>query len=277
MAATTIEIMDPTLFAMMNDPDYKWGNYLVDNVPIYSRRATAGAASAAPEAPKPVVSEPVVAAAPKPVVSEPVVVEAPKASIPALVMRKDIWEHFPVHIEYINSDKSGCELWSVTWHRKRCATETLDVEALMTALEASPSWRVQDPRHSHEICVLQMMNRHSRAAAPAAAAVAPAAAPVEDGWTRVASTARTATKKVYLACINDIIKEFPAVRWNNVTRPPMTARRGDIMSIVPNGKMSNQANPKAYIQHLLAALQESTSWRVLRAETPAEICRLEMA
>lgn len=255
--ATTIEIMDPAFFALMNNPDFKWGNYLVENIPTsVPALASAGAASVAAVAAAVEVVE-----APAP--------EVVTTAVPALVMRKDIWEHFPVHVEYINTDASGCECWSVTWHRKRCATETCDMELLMEALYASPSWIVQDARHSHEICVLQMVNR-SRRASPV-----PAAAPVEDGWTHVAST-KAAPKAAYLARVNDIVREFPAVSWNNVMRPGMSARRGDILSIFGNSKMRDQANPTGYTHRLLTALRESTSWRVLRPEG-REICRLEIA
>lgn len=253
MATLSFEpIMLPALYAQMNDPSFLWGDYLVDDVaPVYTNTSAAAASA-------------VVAALPE-------VVEV-IAAAPALVMRKDIWERFPVHVEYINTDVNGFECWSVAWHRKRCATEICDVETLMEALYTSPSWVVHEARHSNEICVLQMMNRSRRS--PAAS---PKASPkAEDGWTQVVSAAKPVQRTIYLERVNDIVREFSAVSWNNLTRPGMSARRGDVLAIIGNGKMRDQANPAGYVQRLLAALHESTSWRVLRPEG-REICCLEMA
>ena len=71
---------------------------------------------------------------------------------PELLLRKDIWEHFPVTLIPLGKDAGGAERHSVQWHRVKLAQsrESSDFDEdvalierrLFKALEASSKWDV---------------------------------------------------------------------------------------------------------------------------------------
>jgi len=219
---------------------------------------------------------------------------------PVLKLRKDIWENFPVMCQPLGRGSDGAERHAIVWHRKNFADwraecddffEAMDYEEITTyrlfkCLEASKHWTVEPAQTSQQICVIRMNFTEEAVSAEATPAPTPAPAPTkpapaeESGWSTVSTVARKPVPSdlPILTRINDITAEFPIV-WNNESRPKMSARPGDIISLsVFNRKLREMppAAAEACLDRLMRALRASSSWRVIRGQG-SEFCRLEMA
>lgn len=224
---------------------------------------------------------------------------------PVLKLRKDIWENFPVQCQPLGRGSDGAERHAIVWHRKNFSEwreacedyfEAMDYEEitlyrLFKCLEASKHWTVEPAMTSQQICVIRM----NFSEAPAAAAVAEtvvetvvdsapvvakpvAAIEAASGWSTVSHKPSAAADVPVLTRINDITAQFPVV-WNNETRPKMSARPGDIISISVFNRKLREMSPsaaEACLDRLMRALRASPAWRVIRGHG-SEFCRLEMA
>ena len=205
---------------------------------------------------------------------------------PDLVMRKDIWENFPVTLVPLGRDETGAERHSVQWHRKnliegRDETDFFEhVERterrLLKALNASSKWDVLDSETEEwftpgkdleelrkEICIIRMI--FLPASTEATEVAEPEAEP-------------SSGPKPMLKKLNDIKLYFPVV-WH--MQPP-SAGGHPIYSLEIHGKQARDrglgAGDMATMKSdLLAALRQSTAWRVLAGTKPTEVCRLELA
>lgn len=263
MSASTDTPLYDEQFARMSDPTFAWGDEV---------------------------------APPLPTLSELILpLPDPDADwvCPKLVLRKDIWTHFPVTLIPKGVDAGGAERHSVQWHRDRLAESRTssdfdeDVEIierrLLKALEASSKWDVLPAEQrgyvtivaetalagaltaQKEICILRMNFVPDAPAAPAPAST--------DGWQQVGAAAQaTAGPKPELKRLNDIKTHFHAT-WNNV-------RTGNpkIYAISVHNKNAQAAglDVKQHGADLLAALKLSASWRVLPSETKGDLCNIEL-
>jgi hypothetical protein len=224
---------------------------------------------------------------------------------PVLRLRKDIWENFPVIVNPLGAGSDGAERHAICWHRRNFEEwrntrtsdgyEAMDYESitehrLITCLEASKSWTVEDPVADGQLCVIRMnfvpKTESAEEEATAAPAVAPAAA--EDGWTTVgggsAAAAAPAPRSTapLLTRLNDIKIHFPVV-WHKIedarTRTAVYALEIFGKKIVEMSRASGKTADavRAEVEaNLMTALRASPAWRVLRSEG-REFCRLEMA
>jgi hypothetical protein len=227
-------------------------------------------------------------------------------SVPALKLRRDIWDHFPVTVVPLGSGEDGAERHAIVWHRKNLAMwraersedmhewmhyDAIQERRLLKALRASPRWTVEPAQTPDQICVIRMNFVVSRggasddeeecaatptsspvltAAAPAmpAAAAGGAGAAAAEEWTTVKKGATP-----LLLRLNDIKERYPVV-WSEV--PSLT--RAKVYAIEIFGKRARELGldiPKT-TESLLRALKASPSWRVLRPEGGREVCRIEM-
>jgi len=272
MSADTDTPLFNEIFARMNDPSFSWGDE----------------ALAAPAAPAP---------APLPTLSElgclPVPDDDAGWMCPELVLRKDIWTHFPVTLIPLGKDAGGAERHSVQWHRVKLAQsrESSDFDEdvatierrLLKALEASPKWDVlpaeqrgyvtivpETPQTGEltarkEICILRMNFVPEPPSEPAAT-------PTADGWQQVGTAHPTAGPKPELSCLNDINRHFHVV-WDNKTtgNPKLYGITIHNMKVKTAG-----LDVKQHGADLMEALKLSASWRVLPAVIKGELCRIEM-
>ena len=211
---------------------------------------------------------------------------------PELILRKDIWEHFPVTLIPLGKDAGGAERHSVQWHRVKLAQSRTSSDfnedvamierRLLKALEASPKWDVlpaeqrgyvtivpETPQTgeltaTREICILRMNFVPD-------APVEPIAAESPDGWQQVGA-APTAGPKPELKRLNDIKTHFHAC-WSN-----KTTGNSNVHAISVHTKNTQAAglDVKQHGADLLEALKLSASWRVLPAAVKGELCRIEL-
>jgi len=253
------------IFARMNDPSFCWGDE----------------ALAAPAAP-----------ASLPTLSELGCLPLPDDDAgwmcPELVLRKDIWEHFPVTLIPLGKDAGGAERHSVQWHRVKLSQSRTSSDfdediatierRLLKALEASSKWDVlpaeqsgyvtivPETRHTgeiiarKEICILRMNFVPETAAEPAT-----------DGWQQVGS-APTAGPKPELKRLNDIKTHFHACWSNKTTQNPNV----HAISVHTKNAQAAGLDVNQHGADLLAALKLSSSWRVLPALLKGELCRIEL-
>jgi hypothetical protein len=255
----------------MNDPSFSWGDEVLLN-------------PAAP-APLPTLSE--LGCLPMP---------DPDADwdCPELLLRKDIWEHFPVTLIPLGKDAGGAERHSVQWHRVKLAQsrESSDFDEdiatierrLLKALEASSKWDVlpaeqrgyvtivpETPQTGEitaakEICILRMNFVPEPPAEPAAAE------PATDGWQQVGDKPATAGPKPELKRLNDIKTHFHACWSNKTTQNPNV----HAISVHTKNAVAAGLDVKQHGADLLEALKLSNSWRVLPAVLKGELCRIEL-
>ena len=270
MSADTDTLLFDELFARMNDPSFCWGDEALLNPP---------------------------APAPLPTLSELGCLPLPDPDAgwdcPELLLRKDIWTHFPVTLIPLGKDAGGAERHSVQWHRVKLAQsrESSDFDEdvatierrLLKALEASSKWDVlpseqrgyvtivpETPQTGEltakrEICILRM---NFVPDAPSE----PAATPTADGWQQVGAAQPTAGPKPELKRLNDIKTHFHACWSNKTTQNP------NVLAISVHTKNAQAAglDVKQHGADLLEALKLSASWRVLPAVIKGELCRIEM-
>ena len=172
-----------------------------------------------------------------------------------LKTRKDIWKAFPVKLIPLRTDVDGAERHAVAWDYARFTYnrglreyENSTRERLLNALKASTKWVVETTTSRYCICVIRMVFHGYRP---------------EEG-----STAIT------LNALADIYKFFPVVVY---------VLNGGLYSIELHGKrMEKLSEIKGYDtseeirSELLHALKDSSSWHVLPARLPCEVCRIEM-
>ena len=211
--------------------------------------------------------------------------------IPDLVLRKDIWENFPVTLIPLGKDATGAERHSVQWHIKNLVAGRDETDfqeyverterRLLKALNASAKWDVLDSETEEwftpsknlqeirkEICILRMVFLLSEETASAASA----ASVVSESVTIIAEPSEG--PKPALKKLNDIKFYFPVV-WH-----PQPAEGGHpIYSLEIHGKQAKDRGLEmgALKADLLAALRQSTAWRVLASRKPTEVCCLELA
>lgn len=218
--------------------------------------------------------------------------------IPDLVMRKDIWENFPVTLIPLGKDESGAERHSVQWHRKNLLAGRNETDffehverterRLLKALNASSKWDVLDSEAEEwftpgkdleelrkEICIIRMVFLPSIAMVSEVSSVAEVA---EAEAEPEPEAEPSSGPKPMLKKLNDIKLYFPVV-WHS--QPP-SASGHPIYSLEIHGKQARDrglgAGDIAAIKpDLMAALRQSTAWRVLAGNNPKEVCRLELA
>jgi hypothetical protein len=218
---------------------------------------------------------------------------------PELRLRKDIWENFPVEVKPLGAGEDGAERHAIIWHRKNladwresrtsCFEEADNYEScceyrLMKCLFANPRWTVEKPINTNQICVIRMNFENTTAvptklateSLPIANEEVPSKVDVEEWITvRRSNVGNVPT----LLRLNDIKNNFPVV-WHNIE----TFNGTTVYALEFHGKklrdMSVAANRDVTEEtraNLINALKASTAWRVLRSETPRELCRIEMA
>jgi hypothetical protein len=204
--------------------------------------------------------------------------------IPDLVMRKDIWTNFPVTLIPLGKDESGAERHSVQWHRKNLVDGRDEADFneyverterhLLKALNASSKWDVLDSETEEwfvpgkdlgeirkEICIIRMIFLPSTAEAV-----------MEPEATEVSEPSHG--PKPVLKKLNDIKLYFPVV-WHS--QPPEAGH--PIYALEIHGKQARDRglDMATLKPDLMAALRQSTAWRVLAGNKPTEVCRLELA
>jgi hypothetical protein len=275
MSADTDTPLFDELFARMNDPSFCWGDEALLAAPT--------------PAPLPTLSE---------LGCLPLPDDDADWECPELVLRKDIWTHFPVTLIPLGKDAGGAERHSVQWHRVKLAQsrtssdfdeDIMTIERrLLKALEASSKWDVLPAETrgyvtivpetpltgeltaAREICILRMNFAPEPPAAPATVAEG-------DGWVQVGDKPATAGPKPELKRLNDINRHFHVV-WDNKTtgNPKLYGITIHNMKVKTAG-----LDVKQHGADLLEALKLSSKlpdapWRVLPAVLKGELCRIEL-
>ena len=271
MSADTDTPLFDELFARMNDPSFCWGDEALLATPT--------------PAPLPTLSE---------LGCLPLPDDDADWECPELVLRKDIWTHFPVTLIPLGKDAGGAERHSVQWHRVKLAQsrESSDFDEdiatierrLLKALEASFKWDVLPAETrgyvtivpetpltgeitaQREICILRMNF------VPELPPVAAAAEPATDGWVQVGDKPATAGPKPELKRLNDIKTHFHACWSNKTTQNPNV----HAISVHTKNAQAAGLDVKQHGADLLEALKLSNSWRVLPAVLKGELCRIEL-
>ena len=273
MSADTDTPLFDELFARMNDPSFCWGDEAL-------------------------LATPTPTPAPLPTLSElgclPLPDDDADWECPELLLRKDIWTHFPVTLIPLGKDAGGAERHSVQWHRVKLAQsrESSDFDEdiatierrLLKALEASFKWDVLPAETrgyvtivpetpltgeitaQREICILRMNF------VPELPPVAAAAEPATDGWVQVGDKPATAGPKPELKRLNDIKTHFHACWSNKTTQNPNV----HAISVHTKNAQAAGLDVKQHGADLLEALKLSNSWRVLPAAVKGELCRIEL-
>ena len=285
MIVTTVDFMADALYNAMSDGKLAWGDLMAEY-------EAAGGKMKPKKVDKP----------------EPLP-EDWDLEFPVLKLRKDIWENFPVQCQPLGRGSDGAERHAIVWHRKNFSDwreacedyfEAMDYEEitlyrLFKCLEASKHWTVEPAMTSQQICVIRMNFSETPVVTEASVAETPvpagASAPIKPvvseapkleaaaGWSTVGARKPSAAADApVLTRINDITAQFPVV-WNNESRPKMSARPGDIISISVFNKKLREMPPaaaEACLDRLMRALRASPAWRVIRG-MGSEFCRLEMS
>jgi len=263
MSADTDTPLFNELFARMNDPSFCWGDE---------------ALLTAPQPTLPTLSE---------LGCLPVPDDDADWMCPELVLRKDIWMHFPVSLSPLGKDAGGAERHSVLWHRVKLAQSRTSSDfdedvatierRLLKALMASSKWDVlpaeqrgyvtivpETPRTGEltarrEICILRMNF------VPEAPAAEPTAV---DGWVQVGA-APAPGPAIELRRLNDL-RDIHCV-WK-------TLDGGKIYSVQIHEKNTKAAglDVAKHTANVFAALKQSSAWRVLPKTHDKELCRIEL-
>ena len=206
--------------------------------------------------------------------------------IPTLNLRKDIWTHFPVVCVPLGKNADGAELHAIQWHNKNLAAwreerttdffEAMDYKEiteyrLMKALQHSTKWVVESAKTAEQICVIRMTfvveDEHHDAESVVSAVESESESDSEDEWITDTKKTPAATKLPALHKLNDIKIYYPVV-WRSLGN--------GVYAIELFGKKIRELglNATKVAEDLMAALKMSSAWRVLRAEAPAEFCRI---
>lgn len=202
---------------------------------------------------------------------------------PDLVLRKDIWTHFPVTLVPLGTDAGGAERHSVQWHRDRLKLERRssdfdeDIDQverrLLKALNASTKWDVLGAETrgfvtvvpettalgaitaAREICIIRM-HFSSNEAAPAAVAAVAAAAP---------------GPAIELRRLNDLRDVHCCWKEQQSAGPKIFS-----VSVHERNTRSAGLDVTQHSANILAALKLSPAWRVLPKTHERELCLIEM-
>lgn len=217
--------------------------------------------------------------------------------MPALKLRKDIWENFPVVVNKIFS-KDSKDRYAIQWHRKNFNEwreevdnylDYIDYEVdterrLFKALAASPYWTVEAGQTAQDLCVIAMNFAEEKYEATKifpskeveddkteTASVASAASA---GWVTVGKTKEVEHQKPVLRRLNDIKAAYPVV-WSEVNTGNPKAK---VYAIQLFNKALKERNLNAVTvkAELLAALKLSPSWTVLKSVDSRDVCQISM-
>jgi hypothetical protein len=214
--------------------------------------------------------------------------------MPALRLRKHIWENFPVNVVPIQS-KDNRECYAIQWHRKKFQEardacehgwEYMDFEDdtyrhLMKALSASRYWTVEEAVGEEDLCTIAMnFQEESEAVTKKVAFTLPSTKETDSdaesvqsaGWEKVTIKKSATPALPMLRRLNDIKAHFPAI-WNEVQGCKSTTYALEIFGKKVKEQGLDMAKVKA---DLLAALKASRSWTVLPATNPRHLCLLQM-
>ncbi len=224
--------------------------------------------------------------------------------MPALRLRKHIWENFPVNVVPIQS-KDSRERYAVQWHRMKFQEareacehgwQYMDFEEdtyrrLIKALSASRFWTVEEAVGDYDLCTIAM-NFQEDAEKPMKSvaftlpsreendtdSVVSSASTASSGWEKVPIKsaapphAAPAPAIPVLRRLNDIKTYFPVI-WNEVQGCKTTTYAVEIFGKKVKEQGLNMAKVKS---DLLAALNASRSWTVLPATNERQVCLLKM-
>jgi hypothetical protein len=222
--------------------------------------------------------------------------------MPRMVLRKDIFNNFPVVVRQINTRDghyNGREVYAVEWHRDNFTQqrnnsdnwcdyddfEETQERRLFKALNMSRNWTVE-PAQGNELCRIVMVENEAPKAPkvvtqeydsvyggfPPAGRFKTAdkdAAPStvqNDGWTKVA-TKNSYTGPV-LTRLTDIKAHFPTAFWNKV--------EGANVATYNIGLLRKTANLSKAKASLLDALKNSAFWKVVEYQDDNHCCRIVM-
>ena len=176
--------------------------------------------------------------------------------VPILKTRKDVWKAFPVKLIPLRTDMDGAERHAVAWDYARFTSnmgsqgyEKSMRGSLLNALKASTKWVVETTVSRYCICVIRMVFHGYR--------------PEEETKANRAST---------LNALTDIYKFFPAVVYalkSGVYSIELHSKRMEKLSEIKGYDTSEEVRSE-----LVEALKNSSSWRVLPAKLPCEVCRI---
>ena len=183
--------------------------------------------------------------------------------IPTLVLRKDIWTHFPVVVNALCT-VNHVKRFAVCWHRSKLLEwrarhnedpaswkdyEFIQEFILMKALRASPSWTVTPAESPDQICVIEM--RAAKELPFKVSNMVEKSLPV-------------------LLRLNDIKTYFPVV-WHKVE-----GENAYDIGIHSKKLQLTGISAETMKANLLEALKVSTAWKVAPATAP-NVCRIYLA
>ncbi len=218
-------------------------------------------------------------------------------SVPNLKLRKDIWETFPVVLTPIN-DGNGTDRYAITWHiqhlddwrddpdRALSFNEHVDYESfseyklLYSLCKHSKQYVVEKPRSEDQIAVIAMVHRGGpRNGNNGTRRVNKRNASRNNrGNNRNRNTRKVNRRNVpVLKSLNDIKALFPVV-WHEVDGKAGTktyALEFHKKNLQQMAQSTGKSVPEI-TKALMAALEASTFWHVLKPVDGSSICRLEM-
>ena len=230
-------------------------------------------------------------------------------SVPDITLRKGIWENFPVSLVPI-VDGDGTDRYAVVWHRKnleewaRLRAETFDEyqeydgwcewRLRFSLNHYSHKYAIEEPRDSSMIMVIAMVHPKVSSDSESDISVSSASSTASEEETASASEEETASADANawltvkpakfadlpkLTRLNDIKNNFPVV-WHETQ-----GKCGKKLYVVElfGKKIKELSLAAGYDKtedisgRLIASLKASKAWRVSRAESPREFCRLELS
>ena len=258
MSADTETPLFNELYARMNDPSFCWGDEALLATPK----------------PLPTLSE---------LGCLPLPDDDAGWMCPDLVLRKDIWTHFPVTLIPLGKDAGGAERHSVQWHRVKLAQSRTSSDfdediatierRLLKALEASSKWDVLPAETGGYVTIVPET--------PQTGAI-------------------TATKEICILRMNFVAEpeaEPKLEQEQEATFGPTIEllKLNDLRDVHCVWKEQESLGPKLFIiqihekntraagldvakhsANILAALKLSPKWRVLPKMHDKELCRIEM-
>ena len=183
---------------------------------------------------------------------------------PVLMTRKDIWTQYPVFLVPLGSGSDGAERHALLWDPSRLTnwktTDDAMVIRLRKALADSPKWVVESPLREDHICVIRMVYKTQN----------------QDRNQERNMNQKRLYPIPRLSTLKDIYKHYPVVSHpihnNQIHSIELYKNRIRMLSNIKGYDVTEEMK-----EQILDALRASASWRVLRAELPSEVCRLEMA
>lgn len=214
-------------------------------------------------------------------------------TMPALRLRKDIWENFPVNVVPMQS-KDNRECYAIQWHNKKFQEarescehgwEYMDFEddtyrRLMKSLSASRFWTVEEAAGDHDLCTIAM-NFQDEKPLQTKTFTLPSNKETDSdnestntsSWEHVGKKASAPTPAYpILRRLNDIKNHFPVI-WNEVNGCKTTTYAVEVFGKRVKEQGLNMAKVKT---DLLVALKASRSWTVLPATNERHVCLLQM-